>query len=133
MLWRQRLEGIQLRRHDAHQRVQPAHLPERAAGVEALQCKRELIELVEDRLEPELTRLVDDDEEQLVRVFRSRPRALQRQELVECEIRAVVYTRIVPVSLLLVRRWGASASRAQKVATSSATMSSTSIVSTVRK
>jgi hypothetical protein len=41
---------------------------------------------VQNELEPELTRLVDDDEEQLVRVLRLGPRSLKLKQLVESEI-----------------------------------------------
>ena len=90
MLRRQCLERIQLRRDDAHERVEPTHVPESATGVGALERARQLIELEENRLEPELTRLMHDDEEQLVRVLRRRSRTLQREQLVEREIGAVV-------------------------------------------
>src|SRR5205085_4265950 len=130
MLWREGLERIELRRHDAHQRIQPAHVPEGMPCVEALERDRQLVQLEQDCLEPEFTRLMDDDEQQLVRMFWRRPRPLQREQLIESEVRPVIDAG---VSRRRRRRAPACAfRRAQKVATSSATMSSTSIVSTAK-
>ena len=49
----------------------------------------ERIQLVEHHLEPELARLMDDDEEQLVRMLGTRPWPLEREQLVQREIRRV--------------------------------------------
>jgi hypothetical protein len=42
---------------------------------------------VENQLEPELARLMDNDEEQLIRMLGSRAKPLEVQQLIECEIR----------------------------------------------
>jgi hypothetical protein len=44
---------------------------------------------VEHHLEPQLVDLVDDDEEHLVVVLRLRLRPLQRDKLIDAQIRAV--------------------------------------------
>ena len=44
------------------------------------------VELVEDLLEPQLARLVHDDEQQLVRMLGHGARTLQREQLVEREV-----------------------------------------------
>jgi hypothetical protein len=49
----------------------------------------ESVQVVQDRLEPQLARLVHDDEQQFVGMLRLRPRTLQRQQLVERQIGAV--------------------------------------------
>ena len=69
---------------------------------------------MENELEPELTRLVNDDEQQLIRMLGRGSQSLQGEKLVEGEVRRI--------GELL----------AQNVATSSAAMSSTRIVSVVK-
>ena len=91
VLRRQRLERVELRGHDAHQGIEPAHVPECAAAVVAGKGGGQLIELEQDRLEPQLARLVHDDEQQLVRMFGARPQPLQRKQLVQGEIRTIVH------------------------------------------
>ena len=72
------------------------------------------MQLLDDDLEPEFARLVDDDEQQLVRVLRRRAWALEAEELLEREVVGVVDVGH------------------QKVETSSVEMSSTFIVSLVQ-
>src|SRR5262245_19618559 len=103
-------------RHDAHQRVDALDVPERLTRLGVFHRVDERSQVGEDDLEPQLARLVHDDEQQLIRMFRLRPRALQRQELVELEV-----IRVIDVVLLV----------SQKLDTSSATMSSTRMVSSV--
>ena len=125
VLGRYRLQRVELRGHDPHQGVEATHVPECAAGIVAREHGRQLIQLEEDCLEPQLARLMHDDEEKFIGVLGTRPRPLQREQLVEGEIRPVVYGRDI--------RPFATARRTQKVATSSDTMSSTSIVSAAKK
>ena len=80
----------------------------------------EQVELVEDDLEPELARLVHDDEQQLVGVLGSERGRCSCEQLVEREVRSVGD---------LGRR---QRRVAQKVATSSAATSSTRIISVVK-
>jgi hypothetical protein len=75
---------------------------------------------VENLLEPQLARLMHDDEEQLVGMLGNRARMLQPEQAVEGEVRAVG-------ELVLGGRRGA-----QKVATSRAATSSTRIISVVK-
>ena len=89
VLRRERLEGGELRRHDSHERVDASHAEERELRFLLLERVDQSVELVEDLLEPQLARLMHDDEEQLVRVLGRRARALQREQLVEREIRPV--------------------------------------------
>ena len=63
--------------------------PERLPGSCARAPSIESVEVVQDRLEPQLARLVHDDEQQLVGMLRLRARPLQREQLVEREVRAV--------------------------------------------
>ena len=79
------------------------------------------VQLVEDLLEPQLARLVHDDEEQLVGVLGHRARALQLQQLVEREVRAVRDLGVIGARRV-----------AQNVATSSEPTSSTRIISVVK-
>src|SRR5680860_197423 len=51
--------------------------PRRTEHLVALEMSDDGIQLVEDLLEPELVRLVDDDEERLVVMLRARPEVLQ--------------------------------------------------------
>ena len=55
-----------------------------------LRVRDERVELVQDDFEPELACLMDDYEQQLVRVFRRGARALEFEERFEREVRAVV-------------------------------------------
>src|SRR2546430_3521321 len=104
-------------RYDPHQGVDPLYMPERAPGIVQLQRVNQRADFGENDLEPELARLVDDDEEQLVGMLGRRPAALETQQFVEREI-----ARVVDVAKIVA---------AQKLDTWSATTSSTRIVSFV--
>ena len=116
-----RLERGELRRDDPHERVDASHAEERELGLALLERVDQAVELVQDLLEPQLARLMHDDEQQLVGVLGLRPRPLQREQLVEREVR--------PVGDLAV---GLPRRVAQNVATSSETTSSTRIISVVK-
>jgi hypothetical protein len=121
VLRRQGLERGELRRDDAHERVDPSHAEQGELRLAPLEHVDQCVELVEDLLEPELTRLMNDDEQQLVGVRWDGAGMLQREQLVEREVRPVRDLR-----LALARRV------AQKVATSSEPTSSTRIISVVK-
>ena len=61
----------------------------RAFGVVVEHAVADRLELEDQLLEPQLVRLVDDDEQQLVVHGRIRPQLLQRQELGDLQVRAV--------------------------------------------
>ena len=82
----QRLERGELRRDDSHQSVQPLHCTHGAQSVTILESRDERGELVQNELEPKLAGLMDDDEQQLVRVLRRRAQTLQRQQLIESQV-----------------------------------------------
>ena len=113
-LRRKRFQRGELCGHDAHQRIDSLDRPDSTECVALLEARDQPAQLVKNELEPELTRLVDDDEQQLVGMFRVGTQSLQRKQLVEGEIR------------------GVGELFAQNVATSSAAMSSTRIVSAVK-
>jgi hypothetical protein len=121
-LWRQRFERGELRCDDAHQRVEAFDSRDGAERVALLEPGDEPAELVKNELEPQLTGLVNDDEQQLVGMLGGGAEPLQRQKLLESEVLSVSQ---VFVSWLF--RW-----LAQNVATPSAAMSSTRIVSVVK-
>src|SRR5207253_758631 len=82
------------------------------------------VQVMEDRLEPELACLVDDDEQQLVRMLWCRARLLEREQLLEREVgRVGDVVRHVPSAVH---------PTSQNVATSKAATSSTIIVSVVK-
>ncbi|HYN82722.1 MAG TPA: hypothetical protein VES88_14630 [Gemmatimonadaceae bacterium] len=120
-LWRQGFERAQLRGDDSNKSVQTLDRRNGAQCVALLQPCNEAAQLVQYELEPQLARLMDDDEQELVGVLRSRANALQRQQLVEREVRSVGQLVVWPFLRI-----------AQNVATSSAAMSSTRIVSVVK-
>src|SRR3954470_18040083 len=126
-LGRQCLERRELTGDDVHQRVDPAHGCQRTEGVVGLEQSNQTSQLVQNELEPQLTGLMNDDEEELVRVLGSRARALELQQLVERQIGGIgdFLTR------LLWRSWRGVFDRLarQKVETSSWLTSSTRIVS----
>jgi len=68
-------------------RVDSSHCGEGAERVTCFDERDESVDLVENQLEPELARLMDDDEKQLVGVFRAGAGALQLEKFVEGEIR----------------------------------------------
>jgi hypothetical protein len=119
---RERVERRQLRRDDAHQRVDALEREDAGEHVTALKLRDERFQFVQQHLEPELTCLVHDDEEELVGMLRARPRTLQGEQLLEREIRPIGNLAGAARGML-----------AQKVDTSSAAMSSTRMVSCVKK
>jgi hypothetical protein len=123
-LRRQRLERRELAGHDPDERIDALDRCRRRERLPIMHRIDQRIELVEDDLEPQLARLVDDDEQQLVRVLRARAWPLQPEQLIEREVGPVVH--VVGALLRRVAR------HRQKVATSSVMMSSTRMVSTVK-
>lgn len=113
----QRVERRELVRDELDERVDALHGGERGRGVEGTEVGDELVELVQQHLEPELGGLMDDDEEELVGVLGRRLGPLEPEEGVELEVRRV----------------GDLARGVQNVATSSARRSSARIVSKVKK
>jgi hypothetical protein len=119
-LRRQRLQRRQLPRDDADEGVDPLDGADCSERVPAFHCTDQRIELVEDDLEPQLARLMHDDEQQLIGMGRLRSWALKGEELVEREVGSVVEARVgIPIG------------GAHRVDTASATTSATSIVSVV--
>lgn len=114
-LGRKGFERVELRSDDSDERVYPLYGAEGTKRIRFLELCMKCFELVQNELEPQLTRLMNDDEEKLVRMFRARPRSLQLKQLIQRKIRRVV-------DLLF----------AQNEATSSAATSSTRIVSGVK-
>src|SRR5579884_1348584 len=86
VLGRERLERRELRRHDAHERVDALQAPECLAGLTPLERDDEPVEVVPNGLEPQLARLMDDDEQELVGMLRRGARALQPEQLVQRQI-----------------------------------------------
>ena len=64
-------------------------------------------QLVEHELEPELGRLVLNDEQQLVVVRRVTPRPLRGEQHLEPEVRGVVEVLTARLGLLVGHRWRA--------------------------
>ena len=60
-----------------------------AMGLLRVEQPADLVNLVQQLLEPQLVDLVDDDEQRLVVLGSLGPRLLQRQQIVELQIRAV--------------------------------------------
>ena len=89
VLRRQQRERRELGRHDAHHAVDALHLPQRQPAVALLEGGRKRVEIAEQHLEPQLARLVHDDEQEFVGVLWRRARALEVEELLEGEIRTV--------------------------------------------
>src|SRR5438105_9452908 len=85
-LWREGFQCRQLASDDVNQRVDPSHGGERAESVPALKQADQSVELVQHELEPELARLMHDDEQELVGMLGLRAGTLKAQELVEREV-----------------------------------------------
>src|SRR5258708_6638595 len=85
-LRRQRVERGELVRHDSDEPVDPLDRLQRLRRVAFGKPRNQRVELVQDDLEPELACLMDDYEEQLVRVLRRRARTLESEERFEREI-----------------------------------------------
>src|SRR5207247_10624064 len=84
-----RLEHVDLRDQSLQNRENAL---ERGGGERCVvvpQEPLEIIELVQDFLEPQLVDLMDDDKQRLVMLQLARPRLLQRQQFVELEITCV--------------------------------------------
>src|SRR5262245_22518652 len=120
MLWRQRVERGQLRSHDLYERIESANGEHGIHHFTALHRIDEVVHLVKHALEPQLARLVHHDEEQLVRVLWHGAWSLQRQQLVQREVRTVRH-QVVRIGRCT-----------QNVDTSSAVTSSTRIISVVK-
>ena len=112
-LRRKSFERIELSSDNVHQCIHAFYRANGPKRVAFFEPSDECTELVKNQLEPELARLMNDDEQQLVGMLRRGSQSLQREQLIECQIRWVC-------DLV-----------AQNVATSSAAMSSTRIVSVV--
>jgi len=82
-LRRKRLQRRELRGDYAHEGVDACHGRQGPARVVFLHGAHEHSQLVQHDLEPQLGRLVHDDEQQLVGVHWGRARPFQREELVE--------------------------------------------------
>ena len=86
---RHRLEDVELRHHhlqDGENTLQGMLRPVRLIVFEQMP---DAIEFVEQLLEPQLVHLVNDDEQHLVVLGPARPWLLQRQELVDFQVRGV--------------------------------------------
>jgi hypothetical protein len=86
---RHRLEHVDLRDHYLQDREHALQGVERARRVPPLQERLQIVDLVQQLLEPKLVNLVDDDEEGLVVLRPVGDRPLERKELVELEIAGV--------------------------------------------
>src|SRR4029078_6178645 len=126
---RQGLQRRELTGDDVDERVDSFHRCQRTQSIARLQQLDESLQLVQDQLEPQLARLMHDDEEELVGGARLRAWPLQAEQLVESEIRGVGYLRVL--GFLRCLRSRLPCALRQNVATSSAPMSSTRIVSVV--
>ncbi len=75
-----------------------ARLKRADRGVEAARGEvvLDLVEFVQEQLEPEFVSLVDDDEEHLVVFGRVGPRALESEQFVEVQVIAVGQVHIRP-------------------------------------
>jgi CO dehydrogenase/acetyl-CoA synthase gamma subunit (corrinoid Fe-S protein) len=66
VLRRECLECGELRGYNAHERIDASHTEKRKLGLVRDERLDEQVELVQDLLEPQLARLMHDDEEQLI-------------------------------------------------------------------
>ena len=71
---------------DLHDRADPLEGGDGAVEVAGAEVAADLLQFVQQQLEPQLVGLVDDDEEHLVVFRRLGPRLLQCQQLVEVQI-----------------------------------------------
>jgi hypothetical protein len=83
------LEDVDLLDHDLHDRPRPFEGGDGAVQPVGTEVVLDLVELVEQQLEPELVGLVADDEDHLVVLGRLRARHLQSQELIEMEVAGI--------------------------------------------
>jgi len=90
-LWREGLQCGELPGDNVNEGVHSAHGCESAERVVCLHQANERVELVKNELEPQLARLVDDDEKELVGVLGPGARPLQPEQLIECQIRRIGY------------------------------------------
>ena len=88
-LRRHRLEHVDLVFEQPLNRVDAAEILADLERFAAAEMAHRRFDLVQHLLEPQLVDLMDDDEEQLVVVRRVALRNLQREQLVDVEIRAV--------------------------------------------
>src|SRR2546423_1297545 len=128
-LWREGLQGRPLASDDVNQRVDPSHRCKRAESIPALKQADQPVELVQNELEPELARLMHDDEQELVGVLGLRAGTLKAEELVEREVGRV--GDLLALTRERCRTAGLAILSLQNVETSSAATSSTRIVSVV--
>ena len=94
MLRRHCLERRELRRYDLNNRVDALRCEYRVHHLTAFHRAPEVIDLVQHALEPQLTRLMNHNEQKLIGMFRLGSRSLKRQELVQREIRTVRDRRV---------------------------------------
>src|SRR5688572_4814689 len=118
----ERLERRELGGDDMNERVDTLDGGQSAERIVGFEQGDERGQLVKNQLEPQLARLVHDDEEKLVGMFGYRPGALQAEQLIKCKIRGVRDLRIGSRRIGPLR---------QNVDTSSVVTSSTRIVSVV--
>src|SRR2546430_16943753 len=78
--WRHRLEHIDLRDQRLQDRENPLERRRRDRRVVAAQHALQIVELVQDFLEPQLLDLVNDDKQRLVVLQRAFARVLKREE-----------------------------------------------------
>jgi len=68
-LWRQGFQCGELSRHDANERIHSLHSANCAERIVLFQSRYECPQLMQDQLEPQLTSLMNYDEQQLIRML----------------------------------------------------------------
>ena len=86
---RERLDDVHLLDHHLHDRAGALERADRGVELAGEEVGLDLLQFVQEQLEPEFVGLVDDDEEHLVVLRRLGPRLLQREQLIEMQIIAV--------------------------------------------
>ena len=89
VLRRHRLEDLDVLDQDALDRVHPLQVVTRALGIPCEEAIADRLQLEQQLLEPELVRLVDHDEQELVVDGGIRQELLEREELRELQVAAV--------------------------------------------
>ncbi len=95
---RHRFEDVQLGDQYLEDGEDPLQRMPHAMRLVASKQRRDVIEFVQQLLEPQLVHLVDDDEQQLVVLWRTRSRLLQREQRIDVQVALVGHHRIWTVA-----------------------------------